>query len=182
MVQWTAMLRQLQQHFHEVNHLKFDGRLPAVTLTVNPRLRALTGRVFYDEQLIELSGFHLCRRNRWQVATQTLEHEMLHLYLDTLGLPPGHTRTFKQLAHEKGISVWHSLPYPRNRNAPVRHVYECPCCARRVSRNRRLSEIRRHACGECCRRHNGGAFDPRFQMRWVETVHLGNQGTGLPMR
>lgn len=165
-----ALLDELRDHYAQANHHKFDGHVPRVTLCVNPRLRALAGRVFYDERRIELSGYHLSQPYARQVAFKALEHEMLHLYLDTRGLPSGHTPLFKRLAAERGIPVWHALPYPRNRVVQTVHVYACPACGRRVNRCRRLSNTQRSACGDCCRVHNGGMFDARFVMRFVKTL------------
>jgi ribosomal protein L37AE/L43A len=165
-----GLLDELRDHLTHANRHKFDGHVPRVTLCVNPRLRALTGRVFYDEKRIELSGYHLSQPYARQVAFKTLEHEMLHLYLDNRGLPSGHTALFKRLAAERNIPVWHALPYPRNRTLQAQHVYACPACGRRVTRTRRLSNTQRSACGDCCRVHNGGAFDARFVMRFMKTV------------
>jgi predicted SprT family Zn-dependent metalloprotease len=165
-----SLLAELRAHFSTVNACKFSGVLPRTSLVVNRRLRALTGRVFYDEKLIELSHYHLVQPYGRDQAFKTLEHEMLHLYLDTIGQSPGHTPTFKRLARDLEISVWHGLPYPKNRVPTVLHMYECPVCGKRISRNRRLSEIRRNACGDCCRVHNKGGFDVRFLMRYVRTI------------
>lgn len=165
------VLGELREHFVDINARKFGGVLPQASIVVNSRLRALTGRIFYDDRLIELSLFHLTQPNGREQAFKTLEHEMLHLYLDTLGQPAGHTREFKRLAQELDIPVWHGMAYPKNRRPQANHVYECPACAKRIERNRRLSMKQRSACGDCCRLTNGGRFDERFVMRFVETIH-----------
>lgn len=166
---WKRLLERLYRHYEWANRVKFGGALPAAELRINFRLRALTGRVFYDARLIEFSSFHVGGEDGLAVAVETLEHEMLHLYLDVKGLPSGHTPTFKKLADTLGIAVWHRRSYPRNRAAPAEHVYECPACSHQVVRSRRLSEVRRSACGECCRRHGDGSFDERFVMRFVQS-------------
>lgn len=164
------MLAELRAHYALINRVKFSGLLPEATITVNPRLKAFTGRILYDLRRIELSLYHLMQPYGRAQAFQTLEHEMLHLYLDTLGQPAGHTPTFKRLAAELSIPIWHAFPYPRNRHPTTIHVYKCPSCNKHVVRTRRLSAIRRSACAHCCRLHNGGRFDPRFVMLYVETL------------
>ncbi|MBI5498161.1 MAG: hypothetical protein HY904_24375 [Deltaproteobacteria bacterium] len=166
----AGLLAELRGHFGRANASKFDGGVPQATVVVNPRLRALVGRVVFAERRIELSGYHLAQEYARHVAFKTLEHEMLHLWLDARGLPSGHTSLFKEMARDRAIPVWHALPYPKNQFRPRTHVYECPACERRVERARRLSLTQRSACGACCRLHNGGRFDERFVMRWVETV------------
>ena len=94
-----GLLDELVDHCAQANRFKFDGSVAGVTLSVNPRLRALAGRVFFDEKRIELSGYHLSQPYARQVAFKALEHEMLHLYLDTRGLPTGHTPLFLSLIH-----------------------------------------------------------------------------------
>jgi predicted SprT family Zn-dependent metalloprotease len=165
-----SLLNELAAHYARVNREKFRSVLPDVTITVNRRLRALTGRVLYDLRLIELSLYHLTQPYGRAQAFSTLEHEMLHLYLDTLGQPPGHTPTFKHLAKQLSIPLWHCFSYPRNRPSTTTYVYRCPCCGWTVRRSRRLSEIQRSACGPCCRAHNHGRFDPRFVVELIETI------------
>lgn len=164
------LLARLGAHYVWANRHKFAGVLPDVSLRLNGRLRALTGRIFYDHRIIEISAFHLAGPDAWDVAQGTLEHEMLHLYLDVKGLPAGHTPTFKRLAKELAIPVWHARTYPRNRPPAAQHLYECPACQQRVVRTRRLSETQRSACGACCRAHGDGRFDERFVMRLVKSM------------
>lgn len=162
-------LPRLYEHYRGTNRDKFDALLPAdYRITFNPLLRRLTGRITYGWQLIEISLFHF-REYGYDDAVQTLEHEMLHLYLHTLGKPSGHNALFKELARTLGIRVFHANPYPRNRATRDRYLYECPSCRRMVFRKRHAA---RHeiACGVCCRRLAGGAWDPRFALRLVEKV------------
>ncbi len=166
----APLLDELATHFAAANKNKFEGGVPHAEMVVNPRLRALAARVQYEPRRIELSGYHLTQPYARHVAFKALEHEMLHLWLHARGLNPGHTPLFKQLAKERDIPVWHALPYPQNRPSSVHHVYACPGCGNTVMRGRRLSDVRRSACGACCRRHNGGRFDARFVMRFVESV------------
>lgn len=164
-----AALRLFYEHYRRVNRDKFDDVLPAnYRIEFNPLLRRLTGRITYGWRLIEISLFHF-REYGLDDARRTLEHEMLHLYLHTLGRPSGHNALFKEAARALGIRVFHANPYPRNRAPRHRYVYECPECARMVFRKRPQD---RHAiaCGVCCRRLADGAWDARFTLRLVEKV------------
>jgi predicted SprT family Zn-dependent metalloprotease len=164
------VILRLSDHYAVTNHRKFDGVLPQrYHIGLNPYLRRLTGRITYGLSLIEISLYHY-RAYGFDDAVQTLEHEMLHLYLHTLGKPSGHNSLFKQLARALGIRVFHSNPYPRNQPCRHRHVYECPACGRMVFRRR----LQRHdlACGVCCRVEAGGLWDARFALRLISTVKL----------
>jgi predicted SprT family Zn-dependent metalloprotease len=162
------VIDQLADHYGSANHLKFDGILPQkYDITFNPYLRRLTGRITYGMRLIEISLFHF-RQYGYGDAVQTLEHEMLHLYLHTLGKPSGHNTLFKEIARSLDIRVFHSNPYPRNTPSRHRHVYECPSCGRMVFRRRRQrSQL---ACGVCCREQAEGYWDERFELKLVNTV------------
>jgi predicted SprT family Zn-dependent metalloprotease len=167
----AAALPRLYDHYAAANRNKFDGVLPfEYGIAFNPLLRRLTGRITYGMRLIEISTFHF-REYGFADALQTLEHEMLHLYLHTLGQPSGHNALFKDVAGVLGIRVFHANPYPRNRAPRHRYVYECPSCARMVFRKRPQD---RHAiaCGVCCRSRAGGAWDPRFALKLVEKVRF----------
>ncbi len=162
-------LSELHSRYAVVNQEKFGGILPGdYRVDFNPLLRRLTGRITYGCRLIEISLFQF-RAYGFADAVQTLEHEMLHLFLHTVGKPSGHNGLFTQLARELDIRVFHANPYPRNRPTRHRYVYECPACARMVFRKRPLE---RHAiaCGVCCRLVAGGAWDPRFALKLVEKV------------
>ena len=163
-------LTQLQEHYRRVAEDKFDGKIPRdFRLVFNPHLRRLTGRITYSERLIEISEFHVVKYG-FKDAIATLEHELLHLYLHTLGRPSGHTKEFKRLAAKKGIRVYHANEYPKNRSTPFRYLYECPSCERLVSRVRPVGK--RLACGSCCRAHAGGTWDRRFVLRMIARVRM----------
>lgn len=165
-------IARLHEHYRQCNQLKFDGILPeSYRIAFNPYLRRLTGRITYGQRLIEISLFHY-RHYGWDDAVRTLEHEMLHLYLHTLGKPSGHNALFKELARTLSIRVFHDNPYPRNQPPRHRHVYECPECARMVFR-RRLQRHHQLACGVCCRLLAGGSWDERFALKHVTTVKFG---------
>jgi predicted SprT family Zn-dependent metalloprotease len=164
-----AALRRLYEHYERTNRDKFDGVLPIdYAIEFNPLLRRLTGRITYGWRLIEISLWHF-RQYGYGDAVQTLEHEMLHLYLHTLGEPSGHNELFKRAAEQLGIRVFHANPYPRNRAPRHRYVYECPSCRRMVFRKRQ-QERHAIACGVCCRNEASGAWDARFTLRLIQKV------------
>jgi predicted SprT family Zn-dependent metalloprotease len=161
---------QLILHYSVTNREKFNSLLPEqYRIVFNQHLRRLTGRITYGLGLIEISLYHF-QQYGYGDAVQTLEHEMLHLYLHKLGKPSGHNSLFKQTARVLGIRVFHSNPYPRNQPSRHRHVYECPACGRMVFRRR----LQRHqlACGVCCRVEAEGRWDERFELKLVSTVKM----------
>ncbi len=165
------VVRRLYEHYQRANRQKFDGVLPLdYQIRFNPYLRRLTGRITYGMRLIEISEYHY-RQYGFGDAVATLEHELLHLYLHTLGKPSGHNLLFKRTAVQLGIRVFHDNPYPRNRASRHRYVYECPSCQRMVFRRRRRDDAL--ACGVCCRQLADGAWDARFRLKLIETVRFG---------
>ncbi len=167
----STALPLLRDHYDKVTGEKFDRILPADSdIAFNPLLRRLTGRITYSQRLIEISAFHF-REYGFADAVQTLEHELLHLYLHTLGEPSGHNALFKAAALDLGIRVFHGNPYPHKRPPRHRYLYECPSCRRMVFRKRPQD---RHAiaCGVCCRELAGGAWDPRFTLLLIEKVRV----------
>jgi predicted SprT family Zn-dependent metalloprotease len=161
----------LCQHYRYVNVTKFGGILPGdYRIRWNPLLRRLTGRITYGLRLIEIATFHY-RQYGLEDAFATLEHEMLHLYLHILGLPSGHNAHFKREAAARGIRVFHSNSYPRNRPSSDRYVYVCPACGRMVFRQRR-QDGRLLACGICCRDNCAGAWDERYALKLLEKVRM----------
>ena len=164
-----AALPALYQHYRRINREKFSSTLPSdYRIEFNPLLRRLTGRITYGWRLIEISTFHF-RQYGLADAMQTLEHEMLHLHLHTLGRPSGHNALFKRAALALGIRVFHANAYPKNRAPRHRYVYECPACRRMVFR-KRPQDRHAMACGVCCRMLAEGAWDARFALRFVEKV------------
>lgn len=161
----------LREHYARINREKFDSLLPTdYELEFNPLLRRLTGRITYGMRLIEISAYHF-RQYGYEDAVQTLEHELLHLYLHTLGKPSGHNALFKAAARDLGIRVFHANPYPQNRTPRHRYLYECPSCRRMVFR-KRPQERHAIACGVCCRELAGGVWDERFALRLIEKVKM----------
>jgi SprT-like protein len=164
------LLARLIRHYHRVNRAKFKGALPLdYRIVMNPLLRRLTGRITYGQRLIEISAYHV-EQYGMDDALQTLEHELLHLFLHVHGRPSGHTAEFKQLAKTLDIRVYHANAYPRNRPSLYRYVYECPSCARLVFRQRPTAEGL--ACGICCRERTDGQWDKRFELRLRNRVRL----------
>jgi predicted SprT family Zn-dependent metalloprotease len=165
-------IEELRDHYAKVVDTKFEGLIPRdYRIEFNPYLRRLTGRITYSLRLIEISFFHF-QKYGMKDAIATLEHELLHLYLHKLGLPSGHGKQFKRMAAKKGIRVFHANPYPTNQPSRFRYLYECPRCRRMVSRKRAMKPHHRLACGICCRAHNSGGWDARFELRLLRRVQM----------
>ena len=58
----------------------------------------------------------------------------------------------------------HTLPFPASMRAR-RYLYRCPRCEDDFPRVRRIR--RAMACLACCRKHNRGQFDRRFQLELI---------------
>jgi predicted SprT family Zn-dependent metalloprotease len=131
----------------------------------NPRLRTTAGRAYRTRALIELNP-QLVRISPEEID-RTLRHELAHLVAAHRAgrrKIPAHGRDWRHACSELGIpgeSRCHDLPFKR-RQVRRNFAYVCPACHHRLLRVRRLKSAA--ACYHCCRTHNHGRFDPRFQL------------------
>ena len=131
----------------------------------NSRLKTAAGRADYREKLISLNPRlveHPAEIDR------TLRHELAHILAQFRAsrrrIPP-HGVEWQQACVNLGIADekrCHNLPFPA-RAYTARYLYRCPNCRQEFPRVRRVR--RAVACLACCRKHNGGDFDPRFRLR-----------------
>jgi len=137
----------------------------------NSRLKSCAGRADYRKNLITLNP-QLVRAGaavKRDEVERTLRHELAHLLAQFRAkarhriLP--HGEEWRQACIDLGIGDekrCHNLPFPFIERAR-RFLYKCPNCKRDFPRVRRIR--RAIACLACCRKHNGGNFDPRFRLK-----------------
>jgi SprT protein len=135
----------------------------------NPRLKTAAGRADYSQKLILLNP------RLFEHPTEidrTLRHELAHILAQFRAgrrrIPP-HGIEWQQACVDLGIADekrCHNLPFPV-RTYAARFVYRCPNCRQKFARVRRVR--RAVACLACCRKHNGGGFDPRFRLRLLSS-------------
>jgi predicted SprT family Zn-dependent metalloprotease len=131
----------------------------------NPRLKTCAGRADYRKKLISLNPL---LQNHGDEIDRTLRHELAHLLaqwrVGRRRIAP-HGIEWRQACRDLGIADearCHSLPFA-TKSFPPRYVYRCPNCKEKFPRVRRIR--RAIACLACCRKHNGGDFDPRFRLK-----------------
>jgi predicted SprT family Zn-dependent metalloprotease len=131
------------------------------------RLQTAAGRADYRENLILLNPRLIEHPTE---IDRTLRHELAHILAQFRAgrrrIPP-HGAEWRQACVDLGIADekrCHNLPFPA-RTYTARFVYRCPNCRQEFRRVRRVR--RTVACLACCRKHNGGEFDPRFRLRLV---------------
>jgi len=134
------------------------------------RLKSCAGRADYREKLISLNPL---LQNHGDEIDRTLRHELAHLLaqwrVDRRRITP-HGPEWQQACVDLGIADeprCHNLPFA-SRTFPPRYVYVCPNCKERFPRVRRIR--RTIACLACCRKDNGGDFDPRFRLKLMERI------------
>jgi SprT protein len=135
----------------------------------NSRLKTAAGRADYRQKLISLNPRlveHPAEIDR------TLRHELAHILAQFRAgrrrIPPHGVEWQRacvdlEIADEKRC---HNLPFPA-RAYTARYLYRCPNCRQEFPRVRRVR--RAVACLACCRKHNGGDFDPRFRLRLLSS-------------
>ena len=129
------------------------------------RLKTAAGRADYREKLISLNPRLIEHPTE---IDRTLRHELAHLLAQFRAgrrrISP-HGVEWQQACIDLGIADekrCHNLPFPA-RTYAARFVYRCPNCRKEFPRIRLVR--RAVACLACCRKHNGGDFDPRFRLR-----------------
>ena len=129
------------------------------------RLKTAAGRADYREKLISLNPRLFEHPSE---IDRTLRHELAHILAQFRAgrrkISP-HGDEWRQACVDLGIADekrCHNLPFPA-RTYAMRFVYRCPNCRQEFPRVRRMR--RAVACLACCRKHNGGEFDPRFRLR-----------------
>ena len=135
----------------------------------NSRLKTAAGRADYREKLISLNPRLIEHPTE---IDRTLRHELAHLLAQFRAarrrISP-HGTEWRQACRDLGIADekrCHNLPFPA-RTYAARFVYRCPNCRQDFPRVRRVR--RAVACLACCRKHNGGDFDPRFRLRLLSS-------------
>ena len=107
----------LDEIFHEWNHLVFDRALPMPNLLWNTRLRSAAGRFSVGRWVapkIEIA--HYLTQVKPEIAQpkllvrDTLGHEMIHYWLWWRGRPFGHTPEFRAMMKKMGVSRYNALP------------------------------------------------------------------------
>jgi predicted SprT family Zn-dependent metalloprotease len=146
----------LQLIFAMLNARHFGGVLRSYTITFNPRLSSVAGRIGHSPPVIELSPKLLAAHA--EQVTPTLLHEMVHAWLHQHGLPSGHGREFKRKMREVGLtSIYHFLPVKRRRSSR-RYLLLCPRCQNKLVRRRRPGF--RVSCARC----SPHRFNPNVEM------------------
>jgi len=132
----------------------------------NPRMKSAAGRADYRERLISLNP--LLRDHGVEEIDRTLRHELAHLLaqfrVGRRRIAP-HGPEWREACRALDIAAearCHNLPFA-TKAYPARFVYRCPNCRQEFPRVRRIRRV--IACLACCRKHNGGDFDPRFRLR-----------------
>jgi predicted SprT family Zn-dependent metalloprotease len=138
---------ELQLLFAQLNYTHFNGEIPTHRIAYNARFANLAGRVTYKPPLIELSPKHLA--NKPEELIETLLHEMIHAWLFSRGLNPGHTSIFKKKMRELGLkSIYHDLGTAKPFNESTkRYILRCEKCTMELLRKRKPPA--NAACARC---------------------------------
>jgi len=156
--------------------LGLESLARAVSVSWNSRMRTAAGRAFAREWRIELNPRlqDLPGDSRDAELRNTFLHELAHLVafarVGRKRIAP-HGPEWRQACHDLGIpgeDRCHALDFEPRRLAK-RFSYACPACGVVILRVRRLR--RRVACYPCCRKHAGGKYDGRFQLRETRLGH-----------
>jgi SprT protein len=137
----------------------------------NARLFSAAGRADSRRNLISLNP--RLREHGEAEIDRTLRHELAHLLAQFRAgrrrIPP-HGAAWRKACRDLGLADegrCHTLPFPVKQRAR-RYLYRCSRCGKDFPRVHRIK--RAIACLECCRKFNGGKFDPSARLRLVEKI------------
>jgi hypothetical protein len=99
------LVERLATAFRSLNVRHFGGALPDSPIRLSGRMRSRLGHLALDERgrpvEITISRRHVTEHD-WPSVTQTLLHEMVHLWQFANGHPVNHGATFRAKAREVG--------------------------------------------------------------------------------
>ncbi len=154
----TPLSVELAQTLYDnLNRQHFGGSLPPCRLELSRRLVRTAGKIWPRTRLIRLSVSYHERYGPAELSN-TILHEMVHLWLFEQGLPSGHTDRFRQKLNEVGLADRiQALPVPPR---PYRYLYRCPTCRREVQTRRKISS----SCGYCDK-----VYNPHHRFRLIQS-------------
>lgn len=154
---WPAILAAYDD-VDQLNPVHFNDLCPPVRIELNPRLRTTAGRIRTDHRILELNAYRL--QELPETRTETVFHELIHLWLYARGLPAGHNPLFRAKMAERGHATFRygveGDPKGQRHSYPGSDrwvVYRCPNCDQRYRRRRRFR--RPMLCGPCLERGGG---------------------------
>ena len=159
----------LEQQARELLHPIAPKLSPLIIVGWNSRMRTTAGVAIASRWEVWLNPA-LCEISEAEVE-KTLLHELAHLLAQHRyghrRLAP-HGQEWRKACCDLGIpdeKRTHQLPFV-SRRMRRRYLLSCPGCG--VSHSRVHRPRRRIACLACCRAHNNGSYDERFQFQLLE--------------
>jgi SprT-like protein len=154
----NSRLRKIERIFSEVNGTFFNGSVTKPKFKLNSRMRK-AGRVNLGTMEVEISISYHDTYGWDSELTNTVKHEMIHLYMKEAGKPAGHNRSFKEVMARIGCTL-HSRPNKR----PYKYVFECPRCGKEYKTRKWIGA--RYSCGPC----SVGRFNREYILKLKERL------------
>jgi predicted SprT family Zn-dependent metalloprotease len=133
--------RRIERIFHDVNRRYFGEKIKKPEFRLNRRMRK-AGSVDLRTWRVDISVSYHDKYGWDEELRNTLEHEMIHLYLKIAGKPTGHNRHFKEIMERIGCTL-HSKP----NKGSYRYIFVCPRCGKEYKARKWIGE--RYSCGVC---------------------------------
>lgn len=144
---YKISLPEVEALYQKLNQEHFGGKLPLCHLELSRKLTRTAGKIWPRRHLIRISiSYH--EYYGLEELSNTILHEMVHLWLHEQGLPSGHTARFRQKLAEVGLhDRLKALPMP---SRPYKYLYECPVCNAEFKTRRKING----SCGKCATSYN----------------------------
>lgn len=120
------------------------------------------GSCMYGKKRITMSVY-LARLNDVDQCQDTILHEIAHALA---GQKAGHGPRWRAACHRVGAEPKRCFDAKDVALPPSKYVRFCPSCERVSSLHRRSRK--RYACGDCCKKHNGGKYSDAYRLVIME--------------
>ncbi len=173
-----ALTRDAQRRLKELarTEARIATLIPRIRVIWYHRLQNSAGRAHFQDSRIELNP-RLATLSDPSEIERTLLHELAHLLswhrsiTKADGTPlsrprkiDAHGPEWRQACTDLGIPNeprCHTLELAPRRKVKPKYAFICPHCKEHLLRVRPLA--RHSACAPCCKRHNKGKFDARYE-------------------
>ena len=157
----NALLTRLWEEFNRLNTVYFGGNLSLNTIQISTRKQY--GGYYRKKDGLIVVSWQAYVAFDWDETVNTFRHEVAHIVHND------HSKAFWLLAEKLGCTHRYARVPEERGHAYCRYVYECPVCAIRLFRRRRLT---RSSCAKCDKN-----FNPKFLLRLVSTTASRNKNT-----
>lgn len=162
----SVVLKKAENLFHKYNQQYFKGIVPVPEFRLSRRMRRAakfwmrryksSGKTVYEAEITLSVPYH--EKYGWDSElSDSIKHEMVHMFLFRRGRPAGHTKVFKEICRTIGTNV-----YSKDHSRAYKYVFQCPSCGQEYKRMKWVTE----SCKKC----SVGKCNAKFELKLKEML------------